>query len=211
MSLYPEYSALCSSLDPGAGNRTTHTGCLHDQPEGSWCYTRTYPNGSGLVGYFGHCDPSCAGEMPTRRSPHNLAGSAFDHLWTTRVFSLTTWSGPGICHTYNPPGGSLPGPAGLLYALIGDSDSNAANISLAFRGLDVYLHDKFNFWPGSMAAENIKIGLNENVEIKFIKNVGTYLSGAMACTEEATYSLTNCLQVEELMKFSLQKLKEIKG
>jgi hypothetical protein len=168
----------------------------------SWCYTRTHPNGSGVVGYWGDCNPECGGKMPTRASPHNLAGPAFDHLWTTRVFSLRTWSS-GICHTYNPPHSSPPGTAGLLYALIGDSEttkngsSSMSNVSQAFRGLDIYLHDRLHFWPGLPAVERIQLSLQESVEVKFTMSVGNYLSvPSTPCTGEANYSLTKCLQAD---------------
>jgi hypothetical protein len=116
--------------------------------EGSWCYTRTYPNQSGFTGIYGFCAPECRGELPTRGSPHNLAGSSFDDLWVTRLFGLSTW-GSGLCHTYNPPAASPPGSSGLLYALLGDRGKESGSLVLpGFRGLNIYLHSRDTFWPG---------------------------------------------------------------
>jgi hypothetical protein len=79
----------------------------------------------------------------------------------------------------------------MLYALIGDSEMDKAN--LAFRDVDIYLHNRYTIWPGH--TEKIKLGLNENVEIKFQMSVRKYLSVPTApCTEETNYSLTGCLQ-----------------
>ncbi len=150
-AVYPSFSAQCSSLEPtppGSNITRLFTGCNSDLKEGSWCYTRTYPNQSGFTGIYGFCAPECRGELPTRGSPHNLAGSSYDDLWVTRLFGLSTW-GSGLCHTYNPPAASPPGSSGLLYALLGDRGKESGSLVLpGFRGLNIYLHSRDNFWPG---------------------------------------------------------------
>jgi hypothetical protein len=161
----------------------------------AWCYTRTYPNRSGTVDFWGKCGPQCHGEMPMRGSAHNLAGAAFDDLWTTHVFDLKAW-GSGICHTYHPPEKPQPGNAGLLYALIGDAMSAKTNVAEAsFRGLTIYLHHPGSLWPGLSNEKGIKLNLNENVDITFRKNIYNFLSTSDApCAEVEHYSLTDCLQ-----------------
>ena len=147
-----------------------------------------------MVGFWGKCRPQCTGEMPTRGSPHNLAGTAFNNIWKAQMYDLKTW-GSGHCHTYNPPEPSLPGTAGLLYALLGDAEPMEATATDAsFRGLTIYLHQRGMFWPGVTVAEKIWIDLNENVDVTFKVSEWTDLnSPAGACTEAINYSLTDCL------------------
>jgi hypothetical protein len=161
----------------------------------AWCYTRTHLNRSGMVGFWGKCGPQCQGEMPLRGSAHNLAGASFDDLWTTSVFDLKTW-GSGICHTYNPLEKSMPGNAGLLYALIGDVTSAKINVAEAsFRRLTIYLHHPGSLWPELSNDEGIKLNLNENVDITFLRTIYSNLNTEKdPCAEWEHYSFTDCLQ-----------------
>jgi hypothetical protein len=191
--IYPDHSSLCSSLDPSTGPEIPqeYHKCTSVSMDYDWCYTRTYPNGSGMVGYWGKCKPECAGEMPTPDNPHNLASEAYNDLWSTNVFDLQTW-GSGLCHTYNPPVQSPVGTPGLLYALIGNA-SAAENV--AFHGVNIYLHHRNTFWPGYFAAEQIHLLINENIDATFEVTVTQYLNRPplSPCTEDVNYSLTGCL------------------
>jgi hypothetical protein len=159
--------------------------------EYNWCYTRTYPNGSGMVGFWGKCRPECSGEMPTPDSPHNLASLAYHDLWSTHVFDLQTW-GSGLCHTYNPPAESPVGTLGLLYALLGNS---SAPDNIYFQGVTIHLHHRNTFWPGHFSAKKIYLPVNENIDVAFQMTMGQYLNRPplSPCAEDDNHSLTGCL------------------
>jgi len=194
---HPGVSSLCDSINEASitPNITqVLRGCINQLYDGNWCYTRTHPNRSGMVGFYGECAPTCQGQVPTRDSPHNLASKAFSDLWHTNVFDLKTW-GSGICHTYHPPEKSLSGSHGLLYALIGDRSRETHKIFPNFHGLDIYMHDRGKFWPGLSTLGKIHLGLDENVEVTYSRTSEMALSTDQSpCSTAANYSITSCLQ-----------------
>ena len=104
-----------------------------------------------IKGAWAYCEETCNGELPNQKAPENIASSAFNSLWDSRIFHFKPWEA-GHCHTYSPNETFLPNTPGHFYGFLGDK---ALNLSvLEFYGYDVYLHSS------KVSCRNIKNKLN---------------------------------------------------
>ena len=93
--------------------------CISSGEDNPWCYTRTFPNNSHILGQYGDCGPGCGGlNTSLGTGAWNLAGEQHGEMWGEGVYRLDEESS-GHCHTFNPANISYSGYRGQFYALLG--------------------------------------------------------------------------------------------
>lgn len=109
---------------------------------------------------------------------------------------MNSWN-PGLCHTYDPPREVPPGGFGQFYALFGNR--HTVLDEQRFKGFNIYLHDKGQFWPG---LEMDRVGLSNLLFVsKDYEWVGSFSMKQKTllnkddspCELDPTYSFQKCV------------------
>ena len=195
--VFPDCSlSFKSSRCPNTTSQSFQRCQVHDDIHS--CYTRTYLNGSAILGRWGDCRPAanCSSSVSLNSPVYNLTSSLYGGDWYEGVYGLENRASQH-CHTFNPRNVSLPGPRGQLYAYLGlPSTSLLTDFTRAF---DIYLHERNQFWPGN---DMERVGQTKNIDLELNNEIwGTFSTSQIKklnkaeepCVEQEDYSLTTCL------------------